>query len=78
MRKYKQGAITDANNVTADKFSHESGSQIQNSNVLFTSEKRENLDGLVDAVKNLTINDAGYELNTATVSGAQGDLTSNP
>ena len=46
--------------------------------VTFTSEKLEKSDDLVDKINNLTINDAGYELNTATTSGAQGDLTIDP
>ena len=53
-------------------------SQRENPNAIFTSEKLEKLDELVDAFKNLKINDAGYELNTATASGAQGNCTSDP
>ena len=45
--------------------------------VIFTIEKLEKLDELVDSVNNLKINDPGYELNTVTVSDAQGNLTSN-
>ena len=36
------------------------------------------MDKLVDAINNFTINDAGCELNTATTSDTQGDLTSDP
>ena len=37
------------------------------------------MDDLVDAVNNLTINDARYyESNTATASDTQGDLSRNP
>ena len=47
--------------------------------MIFTSEKIDKSDNLVDSVKNLTINDAKYyESNTATVSDAQGGLTCNP
>ena len=47
-------------------------------NAIFTSEKIEKSDELVDAINNLKINNSGCELNTATVSDAQGDLESNP
>ena len=74
----KEGSITDANNVTADTFSHASNAQIENSNAIFTGENLDKLDELVDAVHNLTINDAKYyESNTVTVSDAQDDLTRN-
>ena len=44
----------------------------------FTSEKIDKSDELVDAVNNLTINNAGYyESNTVTESDAQVDLTRN-
>ena len=46
--------------------------------MIFTSEKLEKLDKLVNAVKNMTINNTGYELNTSAASDAQGDFTSNP
>ena len=36
------------------------------------------MDDLVDAINNLTINDAKYELNTVTPSDAQGNLTIDP
>ena len=37
------------------------------------------MDKLVDAVKNLTLNDAiYYESSTATTSDTHGDLTGNP
>ena len=42
------------------------------------SKKLDKLDNLVDAVKNLTINDAKYyESNIETASDTQGDLTRN-
>ena len=69
----------DAKNVTEDTFSHASIAKRENVNTIFTSEKLEKLDKLADAVKKLTINNAEYyELNTATASDAQGDLTSDP
>ena len=47
--------------------------------MIFTSEKLDKSDELVDALKKLTINVSEYyESNIATVSGAQGDLTRNP
>ena len=55
----EEGSITDANNVTADTFSHASNAQIENSNAIFTGENLDKSDEPVDAVHNLTINDAG-------------------
>ena len=52
--------ITDANNVTADAFSHAFTSQRENSDTIFTSEKLDKLDKLVDTINNLTIIDAIY------------------
>ena len=55
-----------------------SNTQRENSNATFTSEKVDHSDELVDAVKNLIINNAKYyESNIATASDAQGDLTRN-
>ena len=68
----------DAKKVTADMFSHAFSSQRENSNTIFTSEKLEISDNLVNAINNLTINDSGSELNTATASAVQGDLMSVP
>ena len=46
---------------------------------IFTSEKLDKLDELIDAVNNFIINDTKYYLsNTVTMSDAQGDITSNP
>ena len=59
-------------------FSHASISQIENLDAIFTSEKLEKLDKLVEAINNLTINISGYAFSTATKSDAQGDLTSDP
>ena len=68
----------DANNVTSDAFSHASNTQRENANSVFTSEKLDKSDDLVDAIKNLTINDAEYYgSNTATTSESQGGLTPN-
>ena len=50
----------DSNNVTADAFNHVSILQRENANTIFTSEKLDKLDELVDAVNKLTINNAGY------------------
>ena len=36
------------------------------------------MDKVVDTVKNMTMNDVVHELSTATASGAQVDLASNP
>ena len=55
-----------------------SSAQRENSNVIFTSEKLDKSDDIVDAVNKLKINDTEYyESNTETASGAQDDLTSN-
>ena len=77
LREDEEETITGANNVTDDTFSHASSSQRENLNAIFTIEKLEKSDELVDEVKNLKINNSGYELNTATASDVQGDLTSN-
>ena len=75
----EEESIADANNVTVDIFSYTSSANRENENAIFTSKKLEKLYELVYAVKNLTINDAKYyKSNTATVSNAQGNLTSNP
>ena len=74
----EQESIADDNNVTTDAFSHTSSSQRENSNTIFTSEKLEKLDNLVDAINKLKINDTGSELSTAPASVTQGDLMSDP
>ena len=53
-------SISDANNVTADTLSHMSITQIENKNVIFTSEKLDKLDQLADTLKYLAINDDDY------------------
>ena len=80
IRKFiEQESISDANNVTADTFSHTSNTQRQNANAIFTSEKLDKLDDLADTVEYLTTNDAKYyESNTVTASDAQGYPTRNP
>ena len=75
----EEESITYATHVTVDTFSHASSAQRENPNTIFTSERLDKSDDLVDAVKNLTIYDAEYyESNTATSSDAQVDLTRNP
>ena len=56
----EEESILDANNITADIFSHTSNKQIENANTIFTSEKLDKLDKLANALKDLKINDAGY------------------
>ena len=46
--------------------------------VIFTSEKLDKSDKLVNKINKLTIIGDGYELNKATASDAQGNLTSHP
>ena len=45
--------------------------------MIFASENLENPDDLVDAVVNMTINDVGYELNTATTGDTKVKLPGN-
>ena len=67
----EEESIEDANNITADTFSHVSNTQKENANTIFISEKINKSNKMVDAVNNLTINDAiYYESNTATASGS--------
>ena len=55
---------------------HVPNTQIENANMIFTSEKIDKSDDLVDTVNNLTINDAKYyESDTDTASDAQDDIT---
>ena len=71
--------MMDANNVTADTFIHASSAHRENTNVIFTSEKLDKSDKIIDAVNNLTINYYKYyESNTATASYSQVNLTRNP
>ena len=50
----------DANNATADNFSHTPNTQRENANAIFTSEKLDKSDELADTLENLTINDTKY------------------
>ena len=68
----------DATNITAEMFSHAPSSQRENPNEIFTSERLEKSDELVDTINNLTRNNSKYELNTATAIYSQGNLMSNP
>ena len=78
-RVMEEESIIDANNITKDTFSHASSAQRENENAVFTSEKLNKSDEIVDAFNNLTIKDAEYyESNTATASDAQGNITRNP
>ena len=55
-----------------------SSSQRENSNAIFASEKRDNLESLVGAVANMKINDVRYEFNTAITSEAKVEFSSDP
>ena len=62
-----------------DTFSHTFNTQRENSNAIYTSEKLVKSDEMVEAVNNLTINDAKYyRSSTATASDTQVDLIHNP
>ena len=75
----EEESIVDANNVTVDIFSHTSNTQRDNANTIFTNEKLDKSDELVDAVKKFTINDSKYyESNTTTASDSQGYIKRNP
>ena len=50
----------------------------RNMDAIFTSEKLDKSGELVNAINNLAINNTGYELNKATASDSQGDLTGDP
>ena len=50
----------------------------ENLDTIFTNEKIEKSDELVNTINNLTINNPIYELNIATTSDTQGNLTSDP
>ena len=69
--------ITNANNVTTDTCSLASSSQRENSNMVYESENLEKSDNLFNKIVNMTINHAGYELNTVTASDTQVDIESN-
>ena len=67
----------DANNVISDTFSLVISPQREILNAIFLGEKLWNWNNLVNAVANITINEVGYELNTATASDAQVEFASN-
>ena len=74
----EEESTVDSNNVTADTFIYATNTQRDNTNAIFTSDKLDKLDKLVDALNNLAINDAEYyESNTATASDSQGDIIIN-
>ena len=56
----EEESIADKNKVTEDTFSHKSNTQEKNARAIFTSEKIDKPDNLVDAVNKLKINDAKY------------------
>ena len=58
LKVIEQESIVDANIVTVDTFSHTPNTQRKNTNTIFTSKKLDKMEDLVDAVKNLTINNA--------------------
>ena len=69
-------SISDANNVTADIFSHTSNTQRDNANAILKSENQDKLEKLAEMLLDLTINNAEYYAsNSDTASDAQGDLT---
>ena len=47
----EKGEISDSNNVTVDTFSNTSITQMENANAIFTSDKFDKSDELLDAVK---------------------------
>ena len=63
MHKFmEEDSIAYENIFTANKFSHTSDTQRENTTAIFTSEKLDILDDLADKFKDLTINDAtSYE-----------------
>ena len=74
----EEESVTDANTVNADTFSHVYTAYIKIKKKIFTIDKLDKSDELVDAVKNLTIKDVEYyESSTATANDAQDDLTQN-
>ena len=73
----KEESIIDSHSVTAGAFRHVSSLHKENLDAIFTNEKLEKLDNLVTKINNVTINNSGYELITAAVSDAQGNLASD-
>ena len=69
----------DANNVTADTFSHTSNTQRENTNAIFTSENLDKLNELEDGLKDFTVYNTEYYLSKSTImNDAKCDLASNP
>ena len=56
----EEESMADAKNVIADAFSHVSSSHRENTDAIFTCEKLDISDKLVNAINNLTINDTIY------------------
>ena len=74
----EEKSIMETNNISVDTFRHASSSQRENANTIFTSEKLDKLDKLVDTIKNMRINNAiYYESDTPTTSNIQGNHTRN-
>ena len=72
-------SILDANNVTADDFSHTSNTQRESVNAIIPSEKINKYDNLEDTLNNLTINNAEYYLSiSSTTNETKSDHASNP
>ena len=74
----EEESISDVNNVTSDTFSHTPNTQRENANTIFTSEKLDKSDKMVDALNHFTINNTEYiSSNSATTSDTQGNLTND-
>ena len=68
-----------AHNVTVDTFSHTSNAQIYNTNGIFTSEKLDKLDEMVDTLNDLTIKNSEYYVSKSAIANdKKGDPASNP
>ena len=74
MMEDEEESITYSNSFTADALSRASSSQRENADAIFTSNKLDKSEKLVNAINNFTINDAVYELNKAAANDAQVDL----
>ena len=72
----EEQSISGANNVTTDTFGHRPNTQRENANTIFTNEKLDKSDKVVDTLKDLTINDSKYyESDTVTGGDTQSDPT---
>ena len=74
----EEESLTDANNVTTAAFSCAPSSRRGNVGAIFTSERLDKSDKLVNPINNLKIKDKVYELNKTTTSDAQGNLMGYP